>query len=195
MEAAFQKAYPDGSCSASVQRRVTAVILAGGDSSRFGRDKAFALWQGQPFIQLVGAAVRVVSDSVLVLVPAGSKNLEYAKLVPGATIVPDRAAGAGPVDALQGVTVLLRAPFTLVAPCDAPGLPHGLVRRLVAIAEETGRPAVAVPPTGPLFTLFAAPTPLLLERLQRAHRLEDLVAGAEPVPTDAANLNVNEPPR
>lgn len=174
-------------------RRVTGVILAGGESSRFGGDKAFALWRGRPFLSLVGDAVRSVCDGVIVLAPAGSKNLDYARLVPGATVLPDRAKAQGPVEALRGASALLRTPFVLVAPCDAPGLPHGLARRLVAIAEETMRPAVATT-DAPLFSLFASPTEKILLRLPSAKRLEDLLTDAERVLTDADGLNVNEPP-
>ena len=175
-----------------MQRRVTAVVLAGGESTRFGHDKAFALWHGKPFLRLVGEAALAVSDGVVVLVPAGSKNLDYARLVPGATILPDRARGQGPVEALRGAAAVLRTPFTLVVPCDAPGLPHGLARRLVAVCEETLKPAVAVGPSGPIFTLFAISTEMLLGRLAGARRMEDLVQDAEPVKTDAQGLNVND---
>lgn len=175
-----------------MQRRVTAVILAGGASSRYGSDKAFALWEGRPFLARVGEAVRGVSDAVLILSPAGSKGLEYARLVPGSSVVPDHAT-AGPVEALRGAALLMRSETILVASCDAPGLPAGLARRLVAICEETRKPTVAMTPQGKLWSLFAIPRTLLLERLERAQRLEDLLTDAEAVPTDAEGLNVNEP--
>jgi molybdopterin-guanine dinucleotide biosynthesis protein A len=193
MLGAFQKSYRGASRSRPVQRRVTAVVLAGGESSRFGRDKAFALWQGRTFLERVVEAAWSVSDAVLVLVPAGSRNLDYARHAPGATVLPDRDRGAGPVEALRGASMLLRTPFTLVAPCDAPGLPHGLARRLVAQAEESMRPAVVVTSDGPLFALFAIPTETLVARLPDARRLEDLLQDAERVVTDAEGLNVNEP--
>ena len=176
-----------------MQRRVTAIILAGGSSSRFGTDKAFAKHKRKPFLQLVGEAVRPVSDGFLILAPFGADGPAYAKLVPGATVVPDRAAGLGPVVALRDALELARTPTLLIVPCDAPGLPPGLARRLVALSEELGRPAVAEPKSGPLHTLFAAPRPWIAERVLSAKRMEDLTQGGEFVPTPAELLNVNQP--
>lgn len=177
-----------------VARRITGVILAGGGSRRFGQEKAFALWQGQPFLARVHKAVAAASDAVVVLAPFGATGPPYAGLAPGATILPDRFANAGPVEALRGAIELVRTPTVLVAPCDAPGLTAALCRRLVALSEEGQRPAVATPPTGPLFSLFALPVALLQGRLASARRLEDLLAGREEVSTDLEGLNVNKPP-
>src|SRR5581483_12199164 len=105
---------------------------------------------------------------VLVLAPSGANAQPYARLVPGATIVPDRKPGLGPVEALRGALPLIRTPSVLVAPCDAPGLPSGLARRLVAMCEELGRPAVARSGTDRLNTLFAIPAAVLAERLPGA---------------------------
>lgn len=176
-----------------MQRRVTAVILAGGSSSRFGTDKAFAKHNRKSFLQLVGEAVRPVSDGFLILAPFGADGPAYAKLVPGATVVPDRTSGLGPVVALRDAFELARAPTLLIVPCDAPGLPPGLVRRLVALSEELNRPAIAEPKSGPLHTLFAAPRPWIADRLPTAKKMEDLTKGGELVPTPAELLNVNQP--
>lgn len=176
-----------------MRRRVTAIILAGGASERFGADKAFALWEGEPFLARVGKAVHGVCDAFLILVAPGSRMLDYANLVPGATVVPDRNRHGGPVAALRGAAPLIQTQSVLVVPCDAPGLPAGLARRLVAISEETRKPTVAATPAGPLWSLFAIPRRLLLERLETAKRLEDLLQDAEHVKTEAEALNVNEP--
>lgn len=173
---------------------MSAIILAGGESSRFGTDKAFAKWEGKPFLARVAAAVQPVADQMIVLAPLGARGLEYARLAPGATIIPDRQPHAGPVAALKGAIALAQGATVLVVPVDAPGLPTGLARRLVALCEENGRPTVAQAPQGRLWSLFAIASLQLRERLASAKRLEDLLADAEGVETDAAGLNVNEPP-
>ncbi len=174
-------------------RRVTAVILAGGKSERFGSDKAFALWEGEPYLARVGKAVRGVSDAVLILVPPGANGVPYANLVPGASVLPDRVPHGGPVAALRGAVDVILTPTVLIVPCDAPGLPPGLARRLVATCEESRKPAVAATSQGPLYTLCALPKTVLAARAPRARRMEDLLEGAEPVKTDAEGLNLNEP--
>ena len=119
--------------------------------------------------------------------------MPYAELVPGASIIADREDGKGPVAALRSAMSLVRTPTILVAPCDAPGLPTGLARRMVAYSEESKQAAVAKTSEGPIFALFAAPTDLVRERIATANRLEDLLEGAEPVETDAVGLNENVP--
>lgn len=177
-----------------MRRRVTAIILAGGASKRFGADKAFAMWKGKAFIENVAEAAQGVADGFLILAPHKAGPHPYVTLVPGASVWPDREAGIGPVEALRDAIRIVQSPTVLVVPCDAPGLSAALARRLVALSEEQRKPTVAQAREGPVYTLFAIATALLRERLDQAESLQDLTRGAEFVETDLEGLNVNEPP-
>lgn len=107
--------------------RLLGAILAGGQSSRFGRDKAEALFGGKRLIDHVADAL---APQVQALIVAGGPGRE------GFPCVPDRPApGLGP---LGGLNAALHAAaqrgfdWVLTAPCDAARLPADLAARLQA---------------------------------------------------------------
>lgn len=75
--------------------RIPAYILAGGKSSRFGSDKAVALFSGQPLIQRLADAVRPHVARVMVVADQTDK---YAHL--GLRTIPDLEPGLGPLGGL-----------------------------------------------------------------------------------------------
>lgn len=106
---------------------VTALVLAGGRSTRMGVDKAFVQLDGRPMIAHVLDAVRPQADAVLVSANEGLER--YAAL--GVDVVPDaHPAGAGPLAGIAGGLRRTRTGCVLVVPCDAPCLPPDLARRL-----------------------------------------------------------------
>lgn len=104
--------------------RVLAAILAGGQSRRFGRDKALALVGGVRLIDRVAAVLQPQSDALVV---CGRDDPAYACL-------PDwPEPGLGP---LGGLGAALRHArdngfdAVLSASCDVPNLPPDLRARL-----------------------------------------------------------------
>ena len=96
---------------------VTAAVLAGGGSTRFGSDKALAMLPGEDrtFLDRAVSLARAVSGEVLIVAP---ENREYRST--GARIFPDLFPGEGPAG---GVLTALRAATTewlLVLSCDQP---------------------------------------------------------------------------
>jgi len=75
--------------------RIPAYILAGGKSSRFGSDKAVALFSGQPLIQRLADAVRPHVARVVVVADQTDK---YAHL--GLRTIADLEPGLGPLGGL-----------------------------------------------------------------------------------------------
>jgi molybdopterin-guanine dinucleotide biosynthesis protein A len=106
--------------------RVLGAILAGGRSSRFGADKALALYAGQPLIAHVVAAL---TPQVEALVVCGRE-------MAGLTGVPDRPRpGLGPLGGLSGALHHAQAvgyDLVVTVGCDSPILPQDLVARLQA---------------------------------------------------------------
>lgn len=107
--------------------RVLGAILAGGQSSRFGRDKAEALLNDKRLIDHVAEALGPQADALLVVGGPQRSGLQH---------VPDRPApNLGP---LGGLNAALHAAasggfdWVLTAPCDAARLPVDLAARLHA---------------------------------------------------------------
>jgi molybdopterin-guanine dinucleotide biosynthesis protein A len=111
---------------------VTGVILAGGQSTRMRRDKAFVPLEGIPLVLRVANRLRASVESLLVVGHAG--NVAALRDLPfgGGTIVEDLRPECGP---LMGVyTGLMRAETArcIFVPCDMPYVHPHLVDRLVA---------------------------------------------------------------
>jgi molybdopterin-guanine dinucleotide biosynthesis protein A len=105
---------------------ILGAILAGGQSSRFGGDKAMALFEGRALIDHVTLAMSQEADGVIVC----------GRLHPGFIGVPDRPRPSlGP---LGGINAALRYAAdngfatVLTAPCDTPRIDPGLFAALLA---------------------------------------------------------------
>ena len=121
-------------------RGVVGVILAGGESTRMGTDKALFELHGRPMAEWVADAMAGLDKVVIVGRRQGPAGLEA---------VPDLyARAAGPLSGLQTALTVFRSPLVLVA-VDQPLVRAETVSRLaeVAAANETaicidGRPQV-----------------------------------------------------
>lgn len=112
--------------------QITAFVLAGGESSRMGRDKALMSLNGVP---LVVGAVRLAGSVAPGATVIGAPE-RLAGL--GLKIVPDDHAGAGP---LGGIATALRstaAAWNLILACDLPYLTKAWLEFLVqrALASD-----------------------------------------------------------
>jgi molybdopterin-guanine dinucleotide biosynthesis protein A len=92
-------------------------ILAGGQSRRFGRDKAEATFDGLPLVCHVGKSLAPLASSVIVIADRAGKY-EHLGLQTLADIEPSSGPLAGVVTAL----VHRERGWCLVAPCDVLGL-------------------------------------------------------------------------
>lgn len=105
-------------------RQWTGVVLAGGQSSRMGRDKALIEVEGVSLLERAIELLRPHAREVLVIG-------DPAKYAPAhATVIPDDLPGKGPVGGL--VTALKHARYvrTLVLACDLPHISDRLLIHL-----------------------------------------------------------------
>ncbi len=110
---------------------VVGVVLAGGRSSRFGRDKALLEIGGQTLLQRSVVSVRDACGEALIVGPP-----ERGQQAPGTPVVQDEIPGIGP---LGGIATALRARSgrsALVVAVDMPFLSVPLLRHLVELAGE-----------------------------------------------------------
>ena len=175
------------------------VVLAGGRSSRFGRDKASAPCDasGEP---LALRALRRLAPlaSRRALVRAAPLDGVPADVV----VVADPDPGEGPLQALAAAFAALPAERWFVAPCDLPDLE---ARHYRALEAGRGDAPIAFARSRrgdePLVALWTAPAAAALarwprERLLRAPvhaALAELGARAVACDDEAAFRNVNTP--
>lgn len=164
--------------------RLLGAILAGGQSRRFGSDKALALLGGKPLIAHVADALGRQTDALLVC------GREWG----GLTAASDRPGpGLGP---LGGIAAALYHAAThgfdlvLTAACDIPGLPADLVAQLGdAPAYAVELPVIGLWPVG----LGTALDDWLARSEDRSIRGWASVVGAAPARLRTALPNVNTP--
>ncbi len=109
--------------------RILGAVLAGGQSRRFGSDKALALYRGKPLIDHALSRLGAVTDTVVIC----------GGVRPGYVAVPDApASDLGPLGGLCGAIGHARAHgfvAVLTMPCDTPELPIDLLRDLARSAQ------------------------------------------------------------
>jgi molybdopterin-guanine dinucleotide biosynthesis protein A len=119
---------------------VSAIIQAGGQSRRMGRDKALIDYQGRPILAHVIDTLRQLSDDVLVV---SNRSDVYGPF--GARIVPDYDPPAGPLGGLAAGLAAMRRELAVVVACDMPFLNLDLFRFLIERAADFD---AVVPMTG-----------------------------------------------
>jgi len=130
--------------------RILGAIIAGGASTRFGSDKAAAVFAGKPLIEHVIAALAPQVESLVIV----------GRDWPCQTRIDDLpAAGLGPIGGLCGALGFGRLhgfDAVLVAPCDTLGLPADLATRLApGPAVARGQRSIGLWPTSFAVTLLA----------------------------------------
>jgi molybdopterin-guanine dinucleotide biosynthesis protein A len=137
------------------------LVLAGGRSSRFGRDKALMPVDGVPMAERVYQALAaVIRDVRIGLSRAGERNP-----VPGAEVVLDDPPGVGPMGSLRAALLAAGPRWVLAAACDMPGLTPSAVRALLSARTNDADVVVAVDPDGRAHPLAAAWHPRVIPAL------------------------------
>ncbi len=112
--------------------RLSAIVLAGGKSTRFGSDKAAALLEGKPLLRWVLEAAKAVCDDVVVVRAVGQALPDVGMDV---RVVQDRYEALGPLAGMVAGFEALRDGAAIVLSCDAPIVRPSLLRALAARLE------------------------------------------------------------
>lgn len=120
----------------------TALILAGGASSRLGRTKALEDLGGKPMVQWVHESLAPLAGQVIVSLAEGPAADSLRSLLPTVAFAVDQRRGRGPIEGIVRGIEAAHGERILVAPCDAPLLRTGLYRLLL---ESIGAHEAAVP--------------------------------------------------
>jgi molybdopterin-guanine dinucleotide biosynthesis protein A len=132
-------------------------ILAGGQSSRMGSEKALALFDGNPLIQI---AVQTFAEVGIHAKIAGART----QLNSYAPQIPDTYADAGPLAGVHAALAVSHSNWNLFLPVDLPLMPSSLLVRALQRAMLTGAPVTAVELNGIL-----QPFPVILTRETTPH--------------------------
>jgi molybdenum cofactor guanylyltransferase len=181
-------------------RSVDGIVLAGGRSERFGRDKLAEPYRGDPLLQHAVDRLLDVCDRVIVVI---SLEAETSSVVSNDRVVIARDAeeDRGPLAGLAAGLARSEAEWALVAGGDMPELVPAVLEELLRCGRETGAVAVALADAGD-----ARPLPCALQRqgalgaaerlLARDQlRLRDLLAEVRTVVIDEPTWTALDPER
>jgi molybdopterin-guanine dinucleotide biosynthesis protein A len=114
-------------------RKFSAVILAGGKSSRMGRDKAFVEISGQTLLARQIQLARELGAAEIFI--SGRADVDYSPF--GCRVWLDEVADAGPLAGIARALAETSAPLLLVLAVDLPEMSAEFLRRLATHCTET----------------------------------------------------------
>jgi molybdenum cofactor guanylyltransferase len=119
---------------------VAAFVLAGGRSSRMGRDKAFLEIDGRTLLERTLEILRWLTDDVRIVGPKG-------KFSPYGTVVEDRYRDRGPLGGIQAALAGTERELNLIVSVDTPFIDPEFLRFLVDKSREA-QTLVSLPRVG-----------------------------------------------
>jgi len=171
-------------------------VLAGGGSTRMGRNKALLPFHGMTLVEHVAGIVREATGSVTLI--GDPRQLGHL----GLHVIPDQLAGLGPAGGIETALTTTTTDWNLIAGCDMPGITRDILLRLLDRAASSSADCVAAAASDgepePLCSVYhrrclpAVGQAIRENRLKMKNLLAEL--GAEVMPVDSAALaNVNTP--
>lgn len=111
------------------KEEVTGVVLAGGKSSRFGTNKALAVWSDETLLQHAINRLRPLCASLLISAEASNyPNIDERFI---ADILPER----GPLGGIYSVLRQVDTPYVLCLTCDMPLIGDEVLNQLLNAAN------------------------------------------------------------
>jgi molybdenum cofactor guanylyltransferase len=116
-------------------------VLAGGESTRMGRDKALLPFRGTTLVQHVARVVAEAAGNVaLIGDPARYGHLGYA-------VFADKVPGCGPLSGIYTALSVSPTDWNVLVACDMPALSAVILRKMVHFGIKSTRECIAA--TGP----------------------------------------------
>jgi molybdopterin-guanine dinucleotide biosynthesis protein A len=103
-------------------------VLAGGQSSRMGKDKALLEFNGRP---LIARAISILEAAGLPVKIAGARPEARARLESYAAVISDLETGLGPLGGICTALAVSTIEYAVFLPVDLPFLPSSLIEYLV----------------------------------------------------------------
>ncbi len=173
--------------------KAAAFVLAGGRSSRMGRDKALLPLRSGLLIQTIAAKAAAAAGTAVLI---GDPD-RYGRL--GIECLPDLRPGMGPLAGIETALASGRGELNLVLACDMPDIETRWLRRLLAGARQTDQRCIVTrEPDGalqPLCAVYRSHCLGLVEaaldegRLKLLELVRELKACALQIDTTISNIN------
>jgi len=174
---------------------LTAIILAGGKSSRMGQDKGLIFYHEKRLVEYAVSACKELTSKILI----STNNSEYSFLP--YKLIPDNYKNLGPIGGIHAALKVSSTEDNLFCPCDMPGISSVILQKIVA--ESKGKMAtVAADSQGKVFPVLGcykkSALPLIEAQIKKGdyklqHLLKELNAKKVAVENAQALSNMNFP--
>jgi molybdenum cofactor guanylyltransferase len=144
---------------------VNAFVLAGGQSTRMGRDKALLELNGRALVALAVEKLRGLGLQTRI---CGTRADAAAELARFAELIPDQFAGCGPLAGIEAGLSVGDAALSLFLAVDIPLVPAEFLYWMMERAETSGAAATIAVASGMPQPLCAVYSRRLLEGLRAA---------------------------
>jgi molybdopterin-guanine dinucleotide biosynthesis protein A len=112
---------------------ISAIVLAGGQSMRLGKDKSLLEVGGQPIVVRTVRTLACLSDDLIIVT---NDPARYEPLALPVRLVPDEEPGVGSLMGIYSGLKAARHDYALVVACDMPLLDLPLLRYMLPLAED-----------------------------------------------------------
>jgi molybdopterin-guanine dinucleotide biosynthesis protein A len=116
-----------------VQSVAEGFVLAGGRSTRMGRDKALLQWDGRPLLEVALDKLRALPLAVAPRIAAARSDLSSY-----ASVIADLHPGYGPLSGIEAALAASSSPLNVFLPVDVPLLPAQFLLWMLQRAQITG---------------------------------------------------------
>lgn len=129
---------------------LSSIVLAGGKSSRMGRDKALIPIQGVPLLQLVCRIAESCADTVYVVTPWQERyqrllpsTIQFIKEVPLSSETGSEKLPHGPIIGFAQALAYVQTDWVLLLACDLPKLRVEVLQEWAAALDSVEGKAIA----------------------------------------------------
>jgi molybdenum cofactor guanylyltransferase len=120
-------------CGGAAEVNLSAVILAGGESKRMGRDKASVQFKGNSLLSLAVEKVRQLGITEVFI--SGRAEMDYSTL--NCPVLLDLEPGCGPLGGIERGLHASSSAMLLVLAVDLPHMTTAFLRKLIAQCDPS----------------------------------------------------------
>lgn len=142
-------------------KRITGIILAGGENSRMGRDKGFLKLDGETYTEILLRTLKKHFQSIMII----ANNSNYKKF--NVDVFEDEFKNKGPLAGIYTGLKNCKTEYCFFTPCDSPFLSERLIGRLINTDIE-GMDAVIPTHKNRIFPLTAIYSKSCLDQFKDA---------------------------
>lgn len=139
----------------------TALILAGGSSSRFGSDKAFAEINGTTLIEYVISQLDPIFSNIII---SADDQDKYRNT--GRPVCTDIIKNAGPLGGIHAALKTVREGYVFITACDMPFISEDLIARMQTVIHKSSPSAVVARHNGFIEPFHAFYSAELIEKIE-----------------------------